>query len=823
MIPYVFAGCAFLKACKLFPLLLQHSNFGAMVDSYPYLTGAARREAIWRDYGLSLSNLTDKILPFKVRAGNPPVPLPAERIVERHPLNNRQYDDLAEEYAQRFEQEGYSNNDAGAIHLMSSDERNVTFRALGGATRCEMAILVAVRAPDHPNLIDFLRTGGFKCVYYSHRLPEELQVLLVEELNDKNELGCSNTIMQKVNSVPRYMEMFCAFNDGENGDHIPSSSTAYGEAQWLWLKQRTSLYASEIEWKKTQSLYQTLMGAFIPRPNPVAGSADMSLLEFMDSFYRKSVSILKMQQLERTRNLPKYLSDLLAKFLPLRVGSGKGKGERYPELAAIALTFSLISKDSTPHLLLNDALLGNLVATCSFSDDAPQAANPKAKAKSKRRARVLDAEADAKVGVNKLDQIEDMINAFKQKLATDSTELQHDVVAKVRSKLLEFVFRNTAVDVTVVQNDGKRTQKKLKTLPEAIAHFSKYMEMVHLSAIAANVNFEMPEQEVEGSAGGENCGGDASGDGPAFSIPVGMEIIRNIGMRTSHSWWFVRPHAGTNMTKRLQLGANVEVKNNAVRRQGVVAELVREDNANVGELIKTITRGLHGEALAEVSAGFIPGTSDLAEVVKVMESSMCKYGGATEKSFVAFKLKFAAEDLGVVGAGADGYLGQAGDATAAASERCLKARKSDAVDVSDGKALQALKELVSNHRKHGDNIAQHEYFAKIMVDVARSASQDRSSVAHTLGVAVDAVLRFVPRELDYIVKADLSIAKISGGVVNLSDVRRRLFVEVSAFACGASNVQVATRASESFLSTLELHDFPRCALDVQSFVWDSWL
>ena len=90
--------CSCLSAFKLGKQICRR----AMVDAYPGLIGAARRAAMWRDHGLSLPGLSDKMLPFKVRPGNPPVPFADEPIIERHPLNNRQYNDLAEEYAQRF-------------------------------------------------------------------------------------------------------------------------------------------------------------------------------------------------------------------------------------------------------------------------------------------------------------------------------------------------------------------------------------------------------------------------------------------------------------------------------------------------------------------------------------------------------------------------------------------------------------------------------------------------------------------------------------------------------------------------------------------------
>ena len=682
-----------------------------------------------------------------------------------------------------------------------------------------MVTLVAIRIPDHPNLIDFIRNGGFKCVYWAHSLPEELQVLLIEELKDKNELGCSNTIMQKVTSVPRYVKMFSAFNDSQSGQHIPTSSTAFGEAQWLWLKKRTSLYGSEIEWKKSQSLYQTLVGATITRPGQPSG--EMTLLEFMESIYRKSVSVLKMQQVERTRNVSKYLSDLLAKFLPVRGGSGKGKGERYPELAAIAIMFSLVSNDNTPHILLTDTQLNGLVVTCSYADAPIDNASWKSKQKPKKRGKTIDIEGTGKVGMNKLDQIEDMIETIKHNLVPEKIELQPDVVAKVRTKLLEFVFRNTAVDVTTVEKGGKRITKKLKILPEAIAHFSKYMEMVHMSAIAANVDFELPEDEAENSKEDEDRGGDTLGDAPVFTIAVGIDIMKAIDHCSTPFWWFVRPYAGTNMIKRLQLGARVDVKNNAVRRQGVVTEIVRDHHhVSVGSLVGDISRGLEGAALSVVAASFIPGVAELSDVIRSIEGSMSKCAGVGQKAFVAFKIQFVVEELGTChGEVCPGEVAAVGEETV--PTRTLKHRRSDVVDVSDGKALQALKDLVGNHKKYGDNITQHDYFTKIMVDVVRLASQDRTTPSHTIVVAVDAVLRFVPREFDYIVKADPAIAKYHGGcVVDLARVRKGLFAEVSAFAVGASSIDVATRASEIFLSTLESHDFPRCALDVQSFVWD---
>ena len=76
-------------------------------------------------------------------------------------------------------------------------------------------------------------------------------------------------------------------------------------------------------------------------------------------------------------------------------------------------------------------------------------------------------------------------------------------------------------------------------------------------------------------------------------------------------------------------------------------------------------------------------------MIRSIEGSMSKCAGVGQKAFVAFKIQFVVEELGTChGEVCPGEVAAVGEETV--PTRTLKHRRSDVVDVSDGKALQAV-------------------------------------------------------------------------------------------------------------------------------------
>ena len=198
---------------------------------YAGFKGAGRRAAMLVDWGLpSRNGGLEYIVPC---AYDPDIGVPtnpSNPCISRHPLNRTSYRTLVDLYDERFEADGYSNDDAGAIHIMPVDTHCTHLMALGGATRVEAFLQFAARLPTHRHITLFIRMQGFRCVCWSHNTPPLLQQLLIEELNDKNDLGCSNTMMQKLESIPKCLNAFTAFSASPDGAQHSSSATQYNDA-----------------------------------------------------------------------------------------------------------------------------------------------------------------------------------------------------------------------------------------------------------------------------------------------------------------------------------------------------------------------------------------------------------------------------------------------------------------------------------------------------------------------------------------------------------------------------------------------------------------
>ena len=240
-----------------------------------------------------------KILPCDVNGAGELI-LAAVRIT-RHRLNDRHYASLERLYSNKLRDDGYDNEDAGAIHLMAVDMTNTTWWALGGGTRCSAVILTAKEDPENGHLKTFIRGGGFKAVCYKSTMPDFIVQHLVEELNSKNTLGAANTLMQRICSVPRYIQLH-ARQVAIDGDEC--------QEQWEFIKAQTSLYESEVTWKKAVVLYNSLTSNCSSMDGQYGGQ---SVLTVISTYFANHVDVLASQAQDKQRNMLKYFCDVAAK------------------------------------------------------------------------------------------------------------------------------------------------------------------------------------------------------------------------------------------------------------------------------------------------------------------------------------------------------------------------------------------------------------------------------------------------------------------------------------------------------------------------------
>ena len=140
-------------------------------DMFPGVQGSVRREKIRERYGINAEEVGgDRILPCKLDGnGHPDV---NKKIIERHPLNDRRYKELENQYAKRMLTDGYDNEDAGAMSLVATDSSRKLWLAIGGATRCQAFLNAYAIQPDNLQLDAFIKAGGYKASYYKESMPD---------------------------------------------------------------------------------------------------------------------------------------------------------------------------------------------------------------------------------------------------------------------------------------------------------------------------------------------------------------------------------------------------------------------------------------------------------------------------------------------------------------------------------------------------------------------------------------------------------------------------------------------------------------------------
>ena len=285
-------------------------------EIYPAHRASHRREKIKDDYAIVGPEF---ILPCEVSTNTGRL-ITSQRKITKHVLNDRNYVSIVRAYADRMKRDGYDNDDAGPLQLVAADSACTGWLAIGGGNRITMLCLASDEEPDNAQIKSFVAKGGFRSIYYRWDMPEAVISWLVKDLNVKNTLGASNTLLQKIVSTPSYLKQWEAHNDARC--KIASGAIGFADAQWEFIKHQTPLYESEIQWKKVQQLHNTLANN--------AADNGKTLLQNFNAYFNNHVDILKLQSTEKTRNLVKYLTDLCAKFLPARARDGKGLNARYP-------------------------------------------------------------------------------------------------------------------------------------------------------------------------------------------------------------------------------------------------------------------------------------------------------------------------------------------------------------------------------------------------------------------------------------------------------------------------------------------------------------
>ena len=143
-------------------------------------------------------------------------------------------------YADRRKRDGYDNDEAGPLQLVAADSACTGWLAIGGGNRITMLCLASDEEPDNAQIKSFVAKGGFRAIYYRWDMPEAVISWLVKDLNVKNTLGASNTLLQKIVSTPSYLKQWEAYNEARC--KIASGATGFADAQWEFIKNRTPLY-----------------------------------------------------------------------------------------------------------------------------------------------------------------------------------------------------------------------------------------------------------------------------------------------------------------------------------------------------------------------------------------------------------------------------------------------------------------------------------------------------------------------------------------------------------------------------------------------------
>ena len=403
--------------------------------------------------------------------------------------------------------------------------------------------------------------------------------------------------------------------------------------------------------------------------------------------------------------------------------------------------------------------------------------------------------------MNKLDVIERSIGNIQTSLSSRELLVKDDVLSMVRRRLLEYVFRGGLMEITVVQSqlDKKVT---IKSLQAAVAHFEKAAFELHAVDASLQANQQCEHDEVEGQALDEE---DVEAHA-AFTLSVPVATYQ--ALAKGELTWVVRHQTGTNMTKRLRVGAIIEFKSNKNRLIASVANVIAESS-------------LEAVVSSVLATGESPGRVALAATTKEQVTSTLKntlvFGAnassSGEGSVLAFQVSVAGSRSQEAAAEEN-----VGDVPADASKavRPLMVRPSDEVDLCSQGVRDKWRSVVQFTKKHSDDITQLDGFGRLVTEALRN--QFGGSVLPALSYVSNVVMRAVPRELDYIVANEGQPVK--GVTMDLNSLRAQLADRLLTLCVSPDAIALARNAASNFQRLLEEYSFPKYTLDIDCFATD---
>ena len=146
--------------------------------------------------------------------------------------------------------------------------------------------------------------------------------------------------------------------------------------------------------------------------------------------------------------------------------------------------------------------------------------------------------------------------------------------------------------------------------------------------------------------------------------------------------------------------------------------------------------------------------------------------------------------------------------------RVLQRCSTDEVNLSDH-VKDRFKELMISFRKHGSDITRYEGFQQMAAQaIRRNCTNDREAATYT----INAMLKMLPRELDYIIKDEISVGARLANEIDLTALRLSAAKRISALVVHPDAAADMIGVFDCFEELLETFEFPRVNLDVDGFV-----
>ena len=352
-------------------------------------------------------------------------------------------------------------------------------------------------------------------------------------------------------------------------------------------------------------------------------------------------------------------------------------------------------------------------------------------------------------------------------------------------------MRQNPIDVRVF-GAKKETVKTLKTLEQTTAHFSQVTHELHVQEIGLQCAADVEEGDEEEIDHADN---DPQKSMPTFILSLNAETIHGAASApVGGPYWIIRPLVGTNLTRRLESGIAVELKNNKTRVCVRVGRI--EKNSSLAALVKQVM------ALGVPPASIAPKAIDEGAVLAWLGN----FGFAGGKEMVAFEVS-PLESSGE-GDEADAEVGEV------QSTRALSARPSDTVDIGDPSVRSQWREFQTQLKRTDGDVTAHDSFAKSAMEMLKLGGKRQPLEA--VARAITFTLQALPREFDYIAKFERS----AGGKLDLMEMRQHFACRLATMVVVPDQCVLVDAAFMRFRSTMDEYLFPKYNLDVDSFASD---